>query len=182
VNKPSLASPVAAIALLSAAMFTSAAFAQAPTAAGSPPPGGAAHGPRNYPAPTNLKVLPKNLTGKQVHEIMEGWAGALGVHCDNCHATDPKNIGPNGKPRLDFASDAKDEKAMARIMYTMTEIDKKDYVAKVAAMDKMDEPAPPLTCGTCHRGHLDPEKFTPAPEHPRQGAPGAMPPMSGMQH
>lgn len=172
-KKPSLVSPAAA-ALLAATLFTSVTFAQAP-AAGGPPP----EAPRNYPAPTNLKVLPKDLTGKQVHEIMEGWAGSLGVHCDKCHAADPKNIGPNGRPRLNFASDEKDEKAMARIMYTMTEVDKKNYVAKVAAMDKMDEPAPPLTCGTCHRGHLDPEKFTPAPEHPPQGAPGAMP---GMQH
>ena len=134
--------------------------------------------PRTYPAPTNLKVLPKDLTGAQVHETMEGWAGDLGVHCDNCHAADPNNVGPNGRPRLNFASDEKDEKQMARIMYQMMETDKKDYVARVAAMDKMDEPAAPLTCGTCHRGHLDPEKFTPAPEHPPQGM-GNMP---GTQH
>lgn len=177
-KKPSLASPAAA-ALFAAALFTSLSFAQAPAADGPPPQGAGPNAPRNYPKPTNLKVLPKDLTGKQVHEIMEGWAGSLGVHCDKCHAADPKNIGPNGRPRLDFASDEKDEKKMARIMYTMTEVDKKDYVAKVADMDKMDEPAPPLTCGTCHRGHLDPEKFIPPPEHPPQGAPGAMP---GMQH
>ncbi|MGA7339118.1 MAG: c-type cytochrome [Terracidiphilus sp.] len=177
-KKPSLV-PAAAIALSIAVVFASATAAQAPPAAGSPPPEGASHAPRNYPAPTNLKVLPKDLTGKQVHEIMEGWAGDLGVHCDNCHAADPKNIGPNGKPRLNFADDSKDEKQMARIMYTMMETDKKDYVAKVAAMDKMDEPAAPLTCGTCHRGHQDPEKFTPAPEHGPLGMPGNMP---GMQH
>jgi hypothetical protein len=171
VKKPSLAFPAAAVALLTAALFASAAVAQAPQAG--------AGGPHNFPPPTNLKVLPKDLSGKQVRDIMEGWAGDLGVHCDTCHAADPKNLGPNGRPRLDFASDAKDEKEMARVMYTMLEVDKKDYVAKVAAMDKMAEPAAPLTCGTCHRGKLDPEKFTPAPEHPPQGAPGAMP---GMQH
>jgi hypothetical protein len=37
----------------------------------------------------------------------------------------------------------------------------------------MAEPAAPVTCGTCHRGHIDPEAFTPAPEHP--GAMQAMP-------
>jgi hypothetical protein len=177
VKKSSLASPAAA-ALFAAIVFASASYAQAPPAAGGPPPGGEAHAPRNYPPPTNLKVLPQDLTGAQVREIMMGWAGDLGVRCDTCHAADPKNMGPNGRPRLDYASDAKDEKEMARIMYTMLETDKKDYVAKVAALDKMAEPAAPLTCGTCHRGHLDPETFTPAPEHP-QGAPGAMP---GMQH
>jgi len=161
-------------------MFATAVFAAAAAmqAQQGGPPAGAGGPPRVFPAPTNLKVLPKDLTGNQLHEIMEGWAGDLGVHCDTCHAADPKNVGPNGRPRLNFASDEKDEKEMARIMYTMMEVDKKDYVAKVAAMDKMDEPAAPLTCGTCHRGNLDPEKFTPAPEHPPQG----MAPMPGMQH
>lgn len=173
----SLALPVAT-ALLAAAVFTVSAAAQAAPAAGASPQQGEARAPRSFPPPTNLKVLPKDLTGAQVREIMMGWAGDLGVHCDTCHATDANNVGPNGRPRMDFASDAKDEKQMARIMYTMLDTDKKDYVAKVAAIDKMAEPAAPLTCGTCHRGHLDPEKFTPEPEHP-QGAPGAMP---SMQH
>jgi len=177
----------ARIVLLAAALFaatTAAQDAQSPPASpapGAPEPAQAQSGPRPprvYPAPTNLKVLPKDLTGAQVREIMEGWAGDLGVHCDTCHAADPHNVGPNGRPRLNFASDEKDEKLMARIMYQMTEVDKKDYVGRVAAMDKMDEPAAPLTCGTCHRGHLDPEKFTPTPEHPPQGM-GNMP---GMPH
>jgi hypothetical protein len=188
VKPTSLAFPVR-IALLGAALFATVSNAQdsqsAPPAAPAPAApaqgtggqnGGTPRAPRQYPAPTNLKVLPKDLTGAQVHAIMEGWAGDLGVHCDNCHAADPKNVGPNGRPRLNFASDEKDEKLMARIMYQMTEEDKKNYVARVADMDKMDEPAAPLTCGTCHRGHLDPEKFTP-PEHPP--GTGNMP---GMQH
>jgi hypothetical protein len=171
--KKSFPIPASALTLLAAALFTVSAAAQAPSAAGAPPQQGEAHGPRNFPPPSNLQVLPKDLTGAQVRQIMMGWAGDLGVHCDTCHATDANNVGPNGRPRMDFASDAKDEKRMARIMYTMLETDKKDYVAKVAAMDKMAEPAAPLTCGTCHRGHLDPEKFTPEPEHPQ----GAMPNM-----
>ena len=135
--------------------------------------------PRTYPAPTNLKVLPKDMTGQQVHEIMEGWAGSLGVHCDTCHAADPKNLGPNGRPRLNFDDDSKPEKEMARIMYTMTEDMKTNYIKKVADMDKMESPAAPLTCGTCHRGHLDPEEFVIRRRRPRTGraaAGGGMPP------
>jgi hypothetical protein len=113
---------------------------------------------------------------------MEGWAGSLGVHCDTCHAPDPAGPGPNGRVRLKFDDDSKPEKQMARIMYTMTEDIKKNYVAKVAAMDKMDTPAAPLTCGTCHRGHLDPEEFV----IPKGGGPGGPPPagapMPPMQH
>ncbi len=157
-----LSLPAATVALLTAAIFAVGTIAQAPQAApagpGGPPPA------RVHPAPTNLKVLPKTMTGQQVHDLMEKWAGDLGTHCDACHTPDPKNIGPNGRPRLKFADDSKPEKEMARIMYTMTEDIKKNYVAKVADMDKMDMPAAPMTCGTCHRGHLDPEAFVAPPE------------------
>ena len=133
----SLSLPAAAIALLTAAIFAVATVAQAPQ---GPPPGGAGMPPRTYPEPTNLKVLPKDFTGQQIHEIMEGWAGSLGVHCDTCHATDPNNVGPNGRPRLKFDDDSKPEKEMARIMYTMTEDMKENYIKKVADMDKMERP------------------------------------------
>jgi hypothetical protein len=151
-----------AVTLLGAAVFVCASIAQAPQTS---PTGQPARQPRSYPAPTNLQVLPKDLTGNQVHEIMEGYEAALGKHCNYCHAADPKNIGPNGRPRLNFASDEKDEKKMARIMITMTDDINKNYVKKVADMDKMPEMAPPVTCGTCHQGHEDPPEFKPAPEH-----------------
>ena len=169
----SLSSP-AALSLLTAAIFTVATVAQTPQA----PSEGGGRRPRNYPPPTNLKVLPKDLNGQQVRDIMEHWAGDLGVHCDACHAADPNNVGPNGRPRLKFEDDSKDEKKMARIMYTMTEDIKANYVKKVADMDKMESPAAPLTCGTCHRGHLDPEAFVPPKEEGR--GPGGPPPAGGM--
>ncbi len=159
---------------MAAAVFAVATVAQAPQ---GPPPGGARM-PRSFPAPINLKVLPKDTTGQQIHEIMEGWAGSLGVHCDTCHATDPNNVGPNGRPRLKFDDDSKPEKEMARIMYTMTEDMKQNYIKKVADMDKMDTPAAPLTCGTCHRGHLDPEAFVIPHEGPP--GPGGPPPAGAM--
>jgi cytochrome c553 len=178
----SLSPPAAALSLLTAALFAVATVAQAPQPAQAPPEGGGQR-MRNYPAPVNLKVLPKDLTGKQVRDIMEGWAGSLGVHCDACHAADPNNVGPNGRPRLKFEDDSKPEKEMARIMYRMTEDMKTNYIAKVADMDKMDTPAAPLTCGTCHRGHLDPEAFVPPKEERRgPGGPpeGGQPPAGGM--
>jgi hypothetical protein len=137
-------------------------------------------GPRNFPPPTNLKVLPKDLTGAQVRDIMRGWAGDLGQECDTCHAQYADHrVGRNGQPQLNYASDEKTEKQMARIMYTMTETIKKDYVAKVAAMDTMSSPAAPVTCGTCHRGNLDPLEYVP-PKHERgprpEGGPQGAPP------
>jgi len=159
----------AAVALLTAA-FAVAQTAQAPAppqqAGGAPPP------PRTFPAPTNLKVLPKNLTGQQVHDIMEGWEAALGAHCNTCHTTDPNNIGPNGRPRLNFADDTKPEKSTARMMSKMVENINQNYVSKV------DNSGAPVTCGTCHRGHVGPEPFVASPEEEHGPPPaGEKPPM-----
>lgn len=166
----------AAVSLVAAAVFTSATVAQAPQStpdAQQQQPG--MRRERKFPPPTNLQVLPKDLTGNQVVDIMQHWAGDLGVECSACHAANPNRVGRNGRPMLDFASDEKPQKRMARIMYTMTETIKKDYIPKVQALDTMGSPVAPVTCGTCHRGHLDPEEFVPPrrEEHgPRpQGAP-----------
>jgi hypothetical protein len=126
---------------------------------------------RSFPAPTNLKVLPKDLTGQQVRDIMETWAGSLGVHCDTCHMADASNPGPNGRPRLNFADDSKPDKNIARIMYTMTQQINGDYISKASALDP-DGMNMKVTCGTCHRGHEMPEAFVVPKEEPR-GGPGA---------
>jgi len=161
----SLSRPAAAAALIAAALFAVATVAQAPAPQQAPASQQPGAGPppheeheHTHAAPTNLKVLPKTLTGDQVHEIMEGWEAALGAHCNTCHAVDPKNIGPNGRPRLNFADDSKPEKSTARLMFRMTEDINKNYVSMV------DNSGAPVTCGTCHRGHLGPEPFVPPPD------------------
>ena len=175
----SLFPSAAALTLLSAAVFAAAPAAQpsqdppAPAAQQGPPPGGGMGRMRNFPAPTNLKVLPKDLTGAQVRDIMETWAGSLGVHCDFCHAADPNNPGPNGRPRLNFADDSKPNKQIARIMYTMTQQINGDYISKSSALDA-DAMGKKVSCGTCHRGHEMPEEFVPPKEAPRGGQGGGM--------
>jgi hypothetical protein len=166
----SLSVPAAAAAMLAAALFASTIVAQPPQGS-APQSGGPPSGLRNVPAPSNLKVLPKDLTGQQVRGIMEKWEGQLGVHCGTCHTADPKNVGPNGRPRLNFADDSKEEKNTARLMYQMTEEINKNYVAKVPNSDMT------VTCGTCHRGHLNPELFVvPSDEHDGPHAPQGEPP------
>lgn len=154
--------PSIAVCLLTAAVFAATATAQAPS------PGG--QGMHNMPAPTNLKVLPKNITNEQLHKVMEGWAGSLGVHCNTCHAAAAGDVGPNGRPRLNFAADSKPQKATARLMYKMTKGINKDYVSKIEGAEK------PVTCGTCHRGHLDPEPFVIPEEEHHPPAAGSTPP------
>lgn len=191
----SLTVPSAVVTLMGVAVLAAVTFAQnppspnpnqAPQDQPAAPPAGqqsgqqpgpeqrGMRGPRNFPQPTNLKVLPRDLTGAQVRDIMHHWAGDLGVECNACHAAYADRTGPNGRLELNFASDEKPEKQMARIMYTMTESIKKDYVPKVAALDTMSSPAAPVTCGTCHRGNLDPQEFVP-PHRERGPRPGSGP-------
>ena len=155
--KIKLLTPFAATAaVLAGAIVAVTVAAQAPPPQqppGGPPPQWA----RNWPKPTNLQVLPKDLTGQQVRDVMEGWAGSLGVHCDTCHAADPGKMGPNGRPRLNFADDSKPEKKTARLMFKMTNDINDNYVSMV------DDGTAKVTCGTCHRGHLKPETFVPPP-------------------
>lgn len=113
-----------------------------------------------HPKPTNLKVLPKDMTGEQIHELMQTWAGELGARCTSCHVVDKTKKSPDGKPVLDFANDNKDEKQTARKMFEMTEKINAEYIAKI------DSSGAPVTCGTCHRGHLGPEPFEPAKPAP----------------
>jgi len=160
------AASVAAAATLSIALLaghTNVFAAQAP-----PPPPPAAAPPHEMPAPTNLKVLPRNLTGAQVHEIMEQWEGELGTGCKTCHAVDKSQpTGPNGRPKLNFADDSKEEKQTARLMYKMTEDINVNYVSKI------DSSGAPVTCGTCHRGKLGPEVFVPKSDHDHDHPPAA---------
>jgi photosynthetic reaction center cytochrome c subunit len=152
--------------MLSVAIIAVAQAAQAPA---TPPGGPAPHRGHHFPAPTNLKVLPKDLTGDKVHEIMEQWALELGVHCRACHAENPKDIGPNGRPRLDYANDSKEEKKTARVMYGMVENINVNYIANI------ESSGDPVTCGTCHRGSLSPESFDGSEDHPSPPA-GTKPP------
>jgi hypothetical protein len=176
-----LSSPfhIASFTALVSAFLAVATLAQAPSTQQAPaaPP---AHEHENHPAPTNLKVLPKTMTGEEVHDLMHKWEASLGAECSTCHAADPKNIGPNGKPRLNFADDSKPEKNTARLMYRMVEDINANYV------DKVENSGVPVSCGTCHRGHLDPPIFSPPKgdhdhdhgdhDHPAPPAGGEKPP------
>jgi cytochrome c2 len=108
---------------------------------------------------------------------MEKWEGELGGHCNSCHTADPSNLGPNGKPRLKFEDDAKDEKVVARLMYTLTQELNQKYFGTLKH-DEAEGKVVSVTCGTCHRGHVHPEEFVPAKEDRPMGP---MPPMSTMQ-
>jgi Photosynthetic reaction centre cytochrome C subunit len=95
----------------------------------------------------NLKVLSKDINSEQLERVMFGFERQLGVTCLYCHAP-TKNVVPE---RVDFASDEKKEKLIAREMLKMTlKINRKYFNTKVDK--KLNEVKPVIWCKTCHRG------------------------------
>jgi hypothetical protein len=146
-------------AVFGLALFPVSAISQAP----QPAPG--AHPHFTPPPPTNLKVLPKTLTGEQVMEIMHGWRQQLGVECNTCHTVDPTKKMPNGRPAMNFPDDSKPEKETARLMVKMTMEINKTYTSMVESKQNNEASAKQVTCGTCHRGKFDPPAYVPPPDH-----------------
>jgi len=138
--RTNLSSALIAASLL---IFTAGLVAQAP-----PPE----H--HEMPKPTNLKVLPKNISGKDLIATMHGFTGGLGVHCNFCHEEDATTH------HMNFASDAKPEKKTARIMMRMTKNINGKYLASLPDHGDMGK----VGCGTCHRGNSTPKEFVPPPE------------------
>ena len=104
------------------------------------------------PKKRNLKVLPKDISHDELDKVMDGWKAALGVKCNFCHAPSADS----SNHHLDFASDAKPEKNIARHMYNMTAKINKKYFS----FNKDDKGAmiPAISCMTCHRGSPHPDE------------------------
>jgi hypothetical protein len=98
----------------------------------------------------NLQVLPKDISPAVMNKIMVGeFEDALGVSCNFCHASNKDGDG------LDYASDTKPEKKIARQMLRMTLNLNREYF-------KIDTPMVGtsnivVTCNTCHKGDTFPD-------------------------
>ncbi|HEX4577265.1 MAG TPA: c-type cytochrome [Edaphobacter sp.] len=144
------------------AHLTLAQDSPTPAAQAARPP----RGPR--PNPTNLKVLPKSMTGDEINKLMHQYESDLGVDCEFCHARNAAT------KRNDFPSDANPLKDSARIMIKMTDDLNTKYLTQIIGDHKPDVP---ITCGTCHRGMAHPEAFVPKP-HEHGNQPPALAPTS----
>jgi hypothetical protein len=112
----------------------------AATSAGKPPDEG-------Y---KNLQVLPKNISAAMMNKIMlDEFSDALGVSCGFCHAPNKEGDG------LDYPSDAKPEKQIARQMLRMTLAINHDYFKIDSPM--VGTPNIAVTCNTCHKGDSFPD-------------------------
>ena len=116
--------------------------------------------------PKNLQVLPKDMTRRQVVQVMRGFTRGLGVRCNHCHVGEGDDLS-----KYDFASDAKPEKATARKMIAMVNAINNTHLAGVGEPAEPpapgQPPAPKVTCYTCHRGDMMP--LTAPPPAPGRG-------------
>jgi hypothetical protein len=115
---------------------------------------------------TNLKVLPRDIPKQQMRDLMKSFGRSLGVECEHCHTAKTP-----GAHDLDFASDEKETKKVARVMIHMMN----DINVKVRSVSEDAR----ITCWTCHRGEEAPAPIPPpAPEKPAAktpARPGAKP-------
>lgn len=127
-HRRSLAAP---IALLSAALLAAPLAAQPQ---GKFPPDSL----------VNVQVIPRNTPPTQVIGMMRNFAGALGVRCTYCH------VGQEGVPlaQLDFASDERRHKLVARQMMRMVQ----DINRRLDTIPERPSARAEVTCMTCHRG------------------------------
>lgn len=98
---------------------------------------------------TNLKVLPKDISQRELVNTMAGFTRALGVRCTYCH------VGEEGQPlsTYRFPSDKKETKRKARVMLKMV----RDINAKyLTQLDERLDPPVHVECATCHRGTQEP--------------------------
>lgn len=111
----------------------------------------AAHGQATWSwpeKPSNLQVLPKDMTGTRLQPVMVGFTRALGVRCTYCHK------GEEGKPlsTFDFASDDNPNKNRAREMLRML-ADINEHLKKI---EPSGDQRVNMWCNTCHRGRPRP--------------------------
>lgn len=118
-------------------------FATAAALQLSPP----AHAQGRFPPDSfkNLKVLSKSISPRALLDTMRGFALALGVRCVYCH------VGKEGQPldSVNFASDDKRPKKVARVMMDMVMHINEEHLADVPERPK---PVVVVRCATCHRG------------------------------
>lgn len=99
----------------------------------------------------NLQVLPKNIKEEALDSIMDHFAVSLGVKCSFCHS---RNADSTIK-KMDWASDAKEEKLAARAMMKMTA----SINANFFNWQNSNRPDTirAVVCYTCHRGNAEPD-------------------------
>jgi hypothetical protein len=115
----------------------------------------------------NLKILPQDISKEGLDSVMHHFTHSLGVRCTYCHAGNP------AERKMDFPSDEKPEKLIARKMMQMTIDINKNHFQQIAEMMDSGKMAANMdtssvsymlkyvTCYTCHHGEAHPKNQPP---------------------
>ena len=100
----------------------------------------------------NLKVLPQDISERQLDSIMDTYNRALKVNCDFCHSQE-KTAFPMNTPtgNLDFAADNNMKDEARRMMRLTADINKSYF--KQDTIQRPDHLLNVISCNTCHRGN-----------------------------
>lgn len=109
----------------------------------------------------NLQILPQNISEKGLDSVMHHFTNSLGVKCSYCHVRNTET------KKMDFASDAKPEKQIARKMMLMAIDINKNHFSQIEEEmhDSIVQPKDTaavgymlkyVTCYTCHHGNPHP--------------------------
>lgn len=98
----------------------------------------------------NLKILPKDISKDDLDSIMDGFTIALNVRCGFCHARNKDT----SIHKLDFSSDDKDEKNIAREMMKM--VNGLNGTNFNFHNSTKPDTIHVIVCYTCHRGMKQP--------------------------
>jgi len=92
---------------------------------------------------TNLDVLPKDIGRGELVGFMREYASALGVRCIHCHVGED----PNSLDHVDFASDEREPKRVARAMMRMVQQINGTLLPATGRSMLLE-----VDCHTCHHG------------------------------
>jgi hypothetical protein len=138
---PMPTTPVVRTVLLLAALSACVGQASRPSTPAAAPAAQAGHSDR----PQNLQVLPDTMSREAVIAVMRNFTTSLGVRCGYCHV-------PYDAARpdsLNFASDDRETKEVARGMMRMVRAINGDLMPEI---DELGEQRMQAGCMTCHRG------------------------------
>lgn len=107
------------------------------------------------PAFSNLKVLPQNISEKQLDSVMDAYNRALKVSCDFCHSKkiDITGLIPEKDRELDFAADNSMKEEARRMMRLTIDLNRTHFSKDSIMAKKPDYQLNVVSCNTCHRGN-----------------------------
>ncbi len=100
----------------------------------------------------NLKVLPQNISDKQLDSVMNAFTKALKVDCEFCHAKPKDFTGlQTNNGDLDFSLDNSMKDQARKMMRMSIDVNRKYFAEDTVG--KADYQLNAVSCNTCHRGN-----------------------------